>query len=228
MSPWRKEIVVLKKLLRLTIVCHVLAFGCFAFAASASAAVTGPLDGETLSGNASQPYRAADFCGDNGDGTSYVKVDTEGLAAGPVPGTYYSQGRVTTGGVRGVFTTATGSLTDFNALLFITPASAPDTDIRVVVTLGSGHGVASCSADSASLNVTDATYTTDSGDTGVVTISTTVTALGVGTFTANFGPQLPTTTEQCKKGGAATYPGFKNQGDCVSYVASKGKNPPGK
>ena len=37
-----------------------------------------------------------------------------------------------------------------------------------------------------------------------------------------------TTTGDCKNGGWRTYtnPTFKNQGDCVSYVATKGKNPP--
>jgi len=49
----------------------------------------------------------------------------------------------------------------------------------------------------------------------------------------NFGvstgsPQnLPTSTDECKKGGWQNFGGlFKNQGDCVSYVATGGKNPP--
>ena len=37
---------------------------------------------------------------------------------------------------------------------------------------------------------------------------------------------LPTTKEQCKNGGWRNYPGFKNQGDCVSFVARGGKNQP--
>ncbi len=37
---------------------------------------------------------------------------------------------------------------------------------------------------------------------------------------------MPTTLAQCKKSGWGDYPVFKNQGDCVSYVASGGKNPP--
>lgn len=41
-----------------------------------------------------------------------------------------------------------------------------------------------------------------------------------------FALNLPTTADQCKGGGWATYGVFKNQGDCVSYIASKGKNPP--
>jgi hypothetical protein len=36
----------------------------------------------------------------------------------------------------------------------------------------------------------------------------------------------PTSKEQCKNGGWRTYGVFKNQGDCVSFVATGGKNPP--
>jgi len=39
---------------------------------------------------------------------------------------------------------------------------------------------------------------------------------------------LPTTKEQCFNGGWQTFKIFKNQGDCVSFVATKGKNPPSK
>jgi hypothetical protein len=41
-------------------------------------------------------------------------------------------------------------------------------------------------------------------------------------------PPRPTTRDQCKNGGWRTYGVFKNQGDCVSFVATGGKNPPGK
>ena len=40
-------------------------------------------------------------------------------------------------------------------------------------------------------------------------------------------PPLPTSKDQCKNGGWRNYGVFKNQGDCVSFVATKGKNPPG-
>jgi len=37
----------------------------------------------------------------------------------------------------------------------------------------------------------------------------------------------PDNKDQCKKGGWESFGGmFKNQGDCVSFVATKGKNPP--
>jgi hypothetical protein len=40
-------------------------------------------------------------------------------------------------------------------------------------------------------------------------------------------PVLPTSKDRCKDGGWRTFGVFKNQGDCVSFVATKGKNPPG-
>ncbi len=42
-------------------------------------------------------------------------------------------------------------------------------------------------------------------------------------------PSLPTAKEQCKEEGFKVFTaGFKNQGDCVSFVATQGKNEPGK
>jgi hypothetical protein len=38
---------------------------------------------------------------------------------------------------------------------------------------------------------------------------------------------LPTSKDQCRSGGWRDFDGFENQGDCVSFVATKGKNPPG-
>jgi hypothetical protein len=37
---------------------------------------------------------------------------------------------------------------------------------------------------------------------------------------------LPTTKDQCKNGGWRSYGVFKNQGDCVSFVATGGRNQP--
>lgn len=39
-------------------------------------------------------------------------------------------------------------------------------------------------------------------------------------------PKMPTTKEHCFNGGWKNFTVFKNQGDCVSFVATKGKNPP--
>jgi hypothetical protein len=40
-------------------------------------------------------------------------------------------------------------------------------------------------------------------------------------------PDLATTKNQCKNGGLEDF-GFENQGDCVSFVATGGKNERGK
>jgi hypothetical protein len=37
--------------------------------------------------------------------------------------------------------------------------------------------------------------------------------------------RLPISKDQCKRGGWQSFGVFKNQGDCVSFVATKGKNP---
>jgi hypothetical protein len=39
-------------------------------------------------------------------------------------------------------------------------------------------------------------------------------------------PLVPTTKNQCKNGGWQTFAIFKNQGDCVSFVATGGRNRP--
>jgi hypothetical protein len=36
----------------------------------------------------------------------------------------------------------------------------------------------------------------------------------------------PTSKQECKNGGWRNFPGFNNQGHCVSFVATGGKNPP--
>jgi uncharacterized repeat protein (TIGR01451 family) len=76
------------------------------------------------------------------------------------------------------------------------------------------------------------------------TIVATTTECGTFTNTASAGPDVgevsftvegcvPTTKEQCKNNGWRNFenpdgsPMFKNQGDCVSYVATHGKNEPG-
>jgi hypothetical protein len=48
-----------------------------------------------------------------------------------------------------------------------------------------------------------------------------------GDITVVDAPPLPTSTAQCKNGGWRSFGVFKNQGDCISFVATRGKNPPG-
>jgi hypothetical protein len=191
-----------------------VAIGCLA-TFSASAAIAAPLDGETLTGNVKTKT-----CGDNGDGTTTLNMFTSfGTATGPVPGIYFGRSGFT-------YDNATGSVTEYSMDLTIYPDDPEAAPIDVELELGSGHGTASCrhGAD-ATLNLVGVTYTTDSGDTGVASVSATVVG-DFGQFLAVFGPQAPTTKAQCQKNAWKTFPGFKNQGDCTSYVATKGKNNP--
>jgi hypothetical protein len=63
---------------------------------------------------------------------------------------------------------------------------------------------------------------------GTYTISVSVVVDGVGSDSETVPlTVLPTNANQCKKGGWASFGGlFKNQGDCVSFVATGGKNLP--
>jgi hypothetical protein len=45
-----------------------------------------------------------------------------------------------------------------------------------------------------------------------------------GDITVIDAPALPTTKDQCKRGGWKAYGIFKNQGDCVRFVATEDKN----
>lgn len=69
--------------------------------------------------------------------------------------------------------------------------------------------------------------------TGTPAASPTVTGTPpAGTPTPVIGATTPTSTEECKNDGWRTFtnPRFKNQGDCVSFVASEGRargNPEG-
>jgi hypothetical protein len=47
-----------------------------------------------------------------------------------------------------------------------------------------------------------------------------------GDLTVIDAPSLPTSTEECKNGGWRSFGVFQNQGDCVSFVATDGRNPP--
>jgi|Tabmets5t2r1_1033131.scaffolds.fasta_scaffold56797_2 hypothetical protein len=56
--------------------------------------------------------------------------------------------------------------------------------------------------------------------------STAVSPIFGGDIIVHDAPAPPTSKEQCANGGWRGFPGFRNQGDCVSFVATGGKNPP--
>jgi hypothetical protein len=47
-----------------------------------------------------------------------------------------------------------------------------------------------------------------------------------GDFVVTDSHALPTSKHECKNGGWKSFGVFKNQGDCVSFVTTSGKNPP--
>jgi DNA-binding beta-propeller fold protein YncE len=109
----------------------------------------------------------------------------------------------------------------------------PKTPATVSADLGSTASQLAVSPDGENLYVVNSSvvrqYTIDPA-TGTLTPKNPATAPtpgnSVGLAIASPRPLLPTSKEQCKNGGWKAY-GFKNQGDCVSFAATKGKNPPG-
>jgi hypothetical protein len=65
---------------------------------------------------------------------------------------------------------------------------------------------------------------------GTLTFNQVIPGTDEGTFSLSYGvpDPLPTSADQCKKGGWRDFPAFNNQGDCVSFLATHGKNEPGK
>lgn len=67
--------------------------------------------------------------------------------------------------------------------------------------------------------------------TSVVEVATFGSAQGTLVFTLDAcAPSAPAGAAECKDNGFVNYPalGFKNQGDCVSWVSTHGTNEPGK
>ena len=155
--------------------------------------------------------------GSDDDGGSDIAVDAAGSAY--VTGDTTSPNFPTTAGA--VQTTHAGGAHD----AFVTTLDATGSLVYSTYLGGSfidsGTGIAVDGAGSA--------YVT--GETRSTNFPTTAGAFqtthagGLDVFVAKIAT-LPTSTDQCKNGGWKTFGVFKNQGDCVSFVATKGKNPP--
>jgi hypothetical protein len=105
---------------------------------------------------------------------------------------------------------------------------------------GTGTASALATAGGASVTVTSGptnTYTLVSLPFRATNATTTIefaslTAFGCGgvliddVHVLQTAPPRPTTKDQCTNGGWQSYGVFKNQGDCVSYVATGGTNQP--
>lgn len=184
----------------------------------------------------------------NPSGTSTVTFTATGVATGPYPGTFTETGTVVFG-PQAPF----GTVTSFQAEFTITSVNGTVTGTKTLQT-DAATAVAFCNHIGGQI-IADLDYTaqittpsgtaTDQGQSyttqfNVCPDTSTCGTIGSGnvftddfeseTFTPGPPPQpvAPTTAGQCKSGGYKNYPslGFKNQGDCVSFVATQGKNRP--
>jgi hypothetical protein len=160
-----------------------------------------------------------------------------GAATGPYAGTFTESGTVS------FSVPLFGPVTAFSADFVITSATG-DVLVRGTKTLDTGVPNTSdaCADGHGNLGVHslpatyDATIFTAAGnfhDMGTSFVSPlfsngSASSLGETFLSSLSAPVLiaPTGKDQCKDGGWLGFPQFKNQGDCVSYVATGGKNPP--
>jgi len=184
----------------------------------------------------------------NPSGTSTVTFTATGVATGPYPGTFTETGTV-------VFAPQApfGTVTSFEANFTITSVNGTVTGTKKLQTNPS-TAVGFCNQVGGQI-IADLDYTaqittpsgtaTDQGQSNTTQFNvcpntSTCGTIGSGSaFTEWFEsqtftpgppppPAAPTSADQCKNGGWRDYPalGFKNQGDCVSYVATHGKKKP--
>jgi hypothetical protein len=178
----------------------------------------------------------------NPPGSSHVAFATSGTASGTYPGTFSEEGSVSFGPSSFA---QPGAVTAFHATFTIDSGAGHITGTKALES-----GTAFCipsqaSGDSASVAVAG-TYTatihapggtfTDRGTTNLSLFARedlpqeNVFRESLSSELAAVEPLAPTSKEDCKRGGWRNYPalGFKNQGDCVSFVTTGGKNEPGK
>jgi hypothetical protein len=89
--------------------------------------------------------------------------------------------------------------------------------------LGMWQSGANCGVPSG--GVIKSTITTTQPPVGA-TVTPIISEPGQLNISAVLSPALPTTKDECKDGGWQSFDVFKNQGDCVSFVTTGGKNPP--
>jgi hypothetical protein len=147
----------------------------------------------------------------DGAGSAYVTGDTRSTN---FPTTLGAAQTTHAGGFRDAFVTKLDAIG--SALIYSTYLGGFDVD--------AGYGIAVDGAGSA--YVTGTTTSTNFPTTAGAAQTTPVGGQDAFVAKIEFVVPLPTSTDQCKNGGWKTFGVFKNQGDCVSFVATKGKNPP--
>ncbi len=141
-------------------------------------------------------------------------------AAGPFPGTFTESGSFTAH--------PDGSLIDFSSTFAITSTSGTVTGTKRLV---GDESHAFCDTDFVTTDGLTTAYTATINGTGrdqgaaMVNI-TGLIGVGSPVFNEAFG-STGSVQKQCKHGGWKSFGTmFKNQGDCVSFFATGGKNPP--
>lgn len=201
-------------------------------AVEARAAAPSSLAGETFTGETAKGALTGTCTGDptgpNPNEGSF-NFAVSGAATGPFPGTFTESGSFSAG--------PSGYLTGFSSTFTITsPAGTVTGTKRLLGQLSRAlctliePGTVNLSTSNLSTTYT-ATIPGVGQDTGSATVSMNGTLGAGGVFGEIFGsaggPPPLTSKEQCKHGGWRTFgTAFKNQGDCVAFVASGGKNPP--
>jgi hypothetical protein len=213
---------------RLLVLAECLILGVFGLGAvEAHAATPSSLAGETLTGNSVvEGPTVTGTCAGHGNEGSF-KFSVSGSATGPFPGTFKESGSFTT--------SPSGVVNGFSSTFTITSAAGPVTGSKL---LAGSDGIATCSQSGSRMFVSTsaiptaytATINGAQRNTGTATVSLAgLLGVSVGlTFSESFtspGVVQLTIKEQCKNGGWQSF-GFKNQGGCVSFVATGGKNPP--
>ena len=191
----------------------------------ATAATPSSLAGESLTSQDVSGSTLTGGCTGNGNEGSF-NFSVSGTATGPFPGTFTESGSFTT--------PRSGVLSDFSSTFTITSTAGTVTGSK---RLAGDTSTASCTFFEGGQSVATSNLATTyraiingaqlSTGTATVSIGGPVGS-GPPNFSENFassGVVQLTSKAQCRDGGWQSF-GFKNQGDCVSFVATGGKNPP--
>jgi hypothetical protein len=200
-------------------------------ALEADAATPSSLAGETFISHHVRGSTLTGTCPDTSPGTNgSYNFSVNGIAAGPFPGTFTESGSFTTS-LSGHLLTFSSNFTikDAAGTATVTGAkslSMPDAS-EAICTAG---GVGGTELDGSISTTYRATIAGAGQDSGNANISIVDDAFGSVTPTLFFSESFGSTgavAKQCRESGWMSFGTlFKNQGDCVSFFATGGKNQP--
>lgn len=200
-------------------------------AVEAEAATPSSLAGEAFISHAVRGSTLTGTCPDTSTGTNgSYNFSVNGTAAGPFPGTFTESGSFTTS-LSGHLLTFSSNFTikDSAGTTTVTGTkSLSTTDVSEATCTFGGPG--GTELDGSIYTTYRATIGGAVQDSGNAKISIVDDAFGSDSPTLFFSESFGSTgavEKQCKHGGWRSFGTlFKNQGDCVSFFATGGKNPP--